>query len=683
MYHRFCSKLLGGAVAISFGVSLFTPTSAISSEESNRPPVPAGHTQTGSRTLAITPQLPIHSHNQLTAAVVLPSGAQVLHPQSVSPNGTLRTPGEDEEALRTGLAHSSRGMAALTAGDLETVQKELEASLSILARTPEAIALSGLRLQLVEETAFLKAALSGASAGQEIAGQANGQEEEDEADTEVAPDLVAPDEAQNLVLTDSEIVAVPELDTSNFDVPVVLNEQVKEYVLYYQSRKYGVMRRAFERSGRYLPMMREIFREQGLPLDLVNLAYIESTFNYRAYSKAKASGIWQFIKGTGTRYGMKVNYWLDERRDPEKATRGAAAYLKELYEMFHSWPLALAAYNAGEHRIQRAIEQQGTTDFWSLRLPKETELFVPAFMAVTIISKDPSRYGFIAPVETPWKVDRVIVPGAIELRSIARIVGVSPDLIRDLNPALMRGVTPATSIGHEIILPPDTKEILLANLDQLPRVPAREMVRPAGRWHRVGKGENLRSIALRHQTTLVELAGLNGMKVSDSGLKVGRLLRLPLVQLSSEQPAASARTESTRNRTAPLKKAVPASRPTAYVVKQGDTLWKIARIYGVRPEDLRQWNNLKQQAKLKPGLTLQVVAQAGKNNHEAGRGAPASPSPIRYRVRQGDTLWAIARNHDVTPDELRRWNDLGRKTTLLVGQALTVRMSPKSQEGGG
>jgi membrane-bound lytic murein transglycosylase D len=528
-----------------------------------------------------------------------------------------------------------------------------------------------------EETALLKAAPSGAPPGQESDSPANEQDEENEVDTEAAPDLVVSEEEPSLASPRSEIVSIPELNPNDFDVPIELNEQVKAYILYYQTRKWGVMSRAFERSGRYLLMMRQIFRDHGLPQDLVNLAYIESAFNYRAYSKAKASGIWQFIKSTGNRYGMKVSYWLDERRDPEKATRGAAAYLKELYEMFHSWPLALAAYNAGEQRILRAIERQGTTDFWSLRLPKETQLFVPAFMAATIIAKDPNRYGFVAPVETPWEVERVAVPGAIELRSVARAVGIPSDQIHDLNPALMRGVTPVNASEHEILLPPGAKEILLARLDQIPRYSHREPVKAAVKQHRVRRGETLESVASRHQTTAARLASLNGVQVGDR-LKVGAVLRLPPAQPSSERTISFAQAVRSGPSTARGPEVTSPSRSTVHIVKRGDTLWGIARAYAVTPEELRRWNNadLRGQAKLRPGQALQVVAQAAKSNHEARRGAPASAaSALYHRVRRGDTLWEIARIHDVTPEELRRWNDLGRQVKLQVGQELMIRLN--------
>ncbi|MDE2483979.1 MAG: LysM peptidoglycan-binding domain-containing protein [candidate division NC10 bacterium] len=621
MDHRFSRRLLGVAVAMSLSVSPFASTPALPSEHQT-----LHNSSTASR------QLLSPSDTLLATAVVLSPGAQRFQPPSEAP---------DSSKLPKGA-------------------------------TPE-----DLRLRPTEATDLVKSAPSGVRPAQEGDVPANEQDEENEADTEAAPDLVVSEEEPGLTPPDSQTVSIPELDPNDFDVPVVLNEQVKAYILYYQTRKWGVMSRAFERSGRYLPMMRQIFRDHGLPLDLVNLAYVESAFNYRAYSRAKASGIWQFIKATGNRYGMKVSYWLDERRDPEKATRGAATYLKELYETFHSWPLALAAYNAGEQRVQRAIERQGTTDFWSLRLPKETKLFVPAFMAATIIAKDPNRYGFVAPIETPWAVERVTVPGAIELRSVARAVGLPSDQIRDLNPAFMRGVTPVNASEHEILLPPGAKEILLAHLDQLPRYSHREPVKVAVKQHRVRRGETLESIASQHQMTAAGLASLNGVKVGDR-LKVGALLRLPPVQPSSARATTFDRTTRSPTSVARVPEVTPPARSAIHIVKRGDTLWGIARAYAVTPEELRRWNDndLRGQAKLRPGQALQVVAQTAKSNREARRGAPASiASALYHRVKKGDTLWEIARAHDVTPEELRRWNDLGHQAKLQVGQEIMIRLN--------
>jgi len=401
----------------------------------------------------------------------------------------------------------------------------------------------------------------------------------------------------------------------------VLNEKVKAYIVFFQTTKKKLISEALDRSGRYLPMMREIFQEQGLPLDLVNLAYIESGFKYRAYSKAKAAGIWQFIKSTGKRYRLEVNHWLDERRDPEKATRAAAAYFKELFGMFDSWPLALASYNAGEQRVQRARVRQGTDDFWSLKLPRETQHFVPAFMAMTIIAKDPERYGFTPPVEKAWEVERATVPGAIALHHIARAINATPDEIRDLNPALRGGVTPVNYREYEINLPLGTKALLLSQVHQLPRTRPREVVRAAanegGNRYRVRPGDTLGKIASRHGAKASQLAKLNDMGVDDT-LRVGVVLNLPQGKRQAEHPIASApanRSRTVVSSVAP-RPAAPVRSPV-HVVRRGDTLWGIAKAYAVTPEKLRRWNDLGPRARLLPGRSLRVTIHASKTTAEA------------------------------------------------------------------
>ncbi|MGH7410780.1 MAG: LysM peptidoglycan-binding domain-containing protein, partial [Candidatus Methylomirabilis sp.] len=347
--------------------------------------------------------------------------------------------------------------------------------------------------------------------------------------------------------------------------------------------------------------------------------YIESAFKYRAYSRAKAAGIWQFIKSTGQRYGMKVSYWEDQRRDPEKATRAAAAYLKDLYGMFQSWPLALASYNAGEQKVQRAIDRQGTTDFWSLKLPRETQLFVPAYMAITIIAKDPERYGFRQPIEQPWEAERVVVPGAIELRAIARTIDADPDVIRDLNPALLRGVTPVHASRHEIRLPPGTRALLLANLNQLPRYRGNPA---AGRQYRVRRGDTLEKVASRYRTTAALLAELNGLRGNDS-LRVGMRLTLPpqakgsrkaVVASPSTVKAGASGSSAAKPVLSRVERAAVPTQPPVHIVRRGDTLWDIAKAYAVTPEDLRRWNDLGNKTKIQPGQPLRIVVHPAKTS---------------------------------------------------------------------
>jgi len=666
MSPRFFRRPLALAAAVTFSLPLLAAaTPAIPPKE----PAP----QSGS-VPASQPQS--DAVDPARAAVISTDGThgtQTLQPPTADRQGISLRQNDEEQAVKKALIHSSSGLRALGAGDRAQAQRELEVSVSILLKLPGVANPDGHRLQLIEQTAALRAALSAASPDED--NQAS--EQEDEADTEESPDLVNPAEEPGLESPEIKPDSLSEPDLSKFDVPIVLNEKVKAYIVFFQTTKKKVISEALDRSGRYLPMMREIFQEQGLPLDLVNLAYIESGFKYRAFSRAKAAGIWQFIKSTGKRYRLEVNNWLDERRDPEKATRAAAAYLKELFGMFDSWPLALASYNAGEHRVQRARVRQGTDDFWSLKLPRETQLFVPAFMAMTVIAKDPERYGFAPPVEEAWKVERGGVPGAIALHHIARAIDATPDKIRDLNPALRHGVTPVNYREYEVNLPSGTKELLLAQVDQLPRTRPREVVRAAGNEggnrYRVRPGDTLGKIASRYRTTAGHIARLNDMKVEDT-LRVGVLLDLPHGKRSTEPVTASTAAHRSRTVVSVAPKPAAPVRSPVHVVRRGDTLWGIAKAYAVTPEELRRWNDLGPRARLLPGQLLRVTIHATKMTAEAGGGSTVSARPVRYRVKRGDTLWEIARSHDVTQEELRRWNDLTHRAKLRVGQELTIHL---------
>jgi membrane-bound lytic murein transglycosylase D len=592
-------------------------------------------------------------------------GALATSPQSNSDSRGLATHHEQEQMIRKGLTHSSEGLRAIGAGDRARAERELESSIQLLSSVPEVVALDGLRLKLVEQTAALKAALSTVSED----GEGPAEDGEDESGAEAAPALVDPAEAPEIESPGIGLGPAPEQDLGDFDVPIVINDKVRAYLEFFQSRKWEIINRGFQRAGRYLPMMREIFKEQGLPLDLINLAHIESAFNYRAFSRAKAAGIWQFIKGTARRYGMSVGYWLDERRDPEKATRAAAAYLKDLYAMFDSWPLALAAYNAGEHKVQRAIDRQGTTDFWALKLPKETQLFVPAFMAITIISKNPQRYGFAPPVEEAWETEHVVVPGAVELRAIARSIGADPDLIRDLNPALLRGVTPVDRPKHEIRLRPGSRELLLANLHRLPRY---HVVSVSGPRYRVRPGDTLEKIASRHRTTPAVLAELNGVS-NNAALKVGTVLRLPQGRRATKVVAAPTMAANSGSPgVSSAAGAVPSTRSLVYTVRRGDTLWGIAKAYAVTPEELRRWNDLGSRATIHPGQSLRIAGHSAQAGRRADGGVVPGSTTVRYRVKRGDTLSNIAAAHGVTVADLRKWNDLRHRAKLVPGQVIRI-----------
>jgi hypothetical protein len=253
-----------------------------------------------------------------------------------------------------------------------------------------------------------------------------------------------------------------------FDVPIQVNRQVRAYLVYFSTERKETIRRYLSRSTRYLPMIKEVFQEYGLPEDLAYLAMIESGFNSHAYSPAHACGMWQFIRGTGARYGLAIDRYVDERRDPEKSTRAAAKYLLDLYKQFGSWYLAAASYNCGEGRVQKELNQSNHKNFWELSahqcLPNETKNYVPQMIAATIIAKNPEKFGFKNVPHLPrLAVEKVQVHEPTSLKAAAMAINVPVDEVQALNPGLLRGVTPPEG-NYTLNLPPKSKEIFARNI---------------------------------------------------------------------------------------------------------------------------------------------------------------------------------------------------------------------------
>ena len=298
-----------------------------------------------------------------------------------------------------------------------------------------------------------------------------------------------------------------------FSMPVVENDRVRYFVNFFCSRKRDFFERSLARSGRYIPMMVNILQEEGLPEDLVYLSLIESGFSSQAISKAKAVGPWQFIRSTGLRYGLKINGWLDERRDPLKSTRAAAAYLKDLHLQFGQWFLAAAAYNAGERKVEKAISRSQTNDFWDLSekksyLKAETRNYVPKFIAATLIAGTPEKYGFGDIVyQTPLEYDEVTLKSPLRLETAAKLAATTVKTLKELNPALLRAITPPHADGFVIRLPAGTGEKFSQSYEQLAESAKIKVIA-----HKVKKGETLVSIAKRYGQRTNDLMEMNNLK---------------------------------------------------------------------------------------------------------------------------------------------------------------------------
>jgi membrane-bound lytic murein transglycosylase D len=380
-----------------------------------------------------------------------------------------------------------------------------------------------------------------------------------------------------------------------FDIPIVVNDRVEYFIEYFQTTHRKPFTRWLQRSGRYIPMMREHLRENGLPEDLVYMALIESGFNPKAYSRRRASGPWQFISRTGQKYGLKVDWWIDERRDPEKSTIAAARHLKDLYDQFSCWYLAAAGYNAGAGKISRAIKRYQTEDFWELTkhryLKRETKNYVPKMIAAALIAKEPEKYGFVdITYDEPIRYEAVEIPDATDLRVIARCCEVEYEVIKTLNPELRRWCTPPYYPNYQVKIPEGKTETFLQNFAQL-----KPSERITFRRHYVRQGDTLSQIALRYGTGVSAIMQMNHIR-SPRHLRAGTSIIIPIPAdrvTSLNKKVMTTEKKTTVSKQKPKKKDEGPYAEIRYVVKEGDTLWDIALMYDLRVEDIRRWNNIR------------------------------------------------------------------------------------------
>src|SRR5216684_3859056 len=434
------------------------------------------------------------------------------------------------------------------------------------------------------------------------------------------------DEANTVTFAvDPNVKAKAEADLPNLqsDLPLMINDYVAGYINYFSTRGRGTFEGALVRSGRYREMILRIFKEEGVPQDLIYLAQAESGFKPLALSRARARGMWQFMASRGVGYGLRRSWWIDDRQDPEKATRAAARHLHDLYNQFGDWYLAMAAYNSGPGNVQQAVRRTGYADFWELYkrnvLPQETRNYVPIILAMTIMSKNPEQYGLndVRP-DDPEIYDVVTVNYPVDLRLVAECVDEPIERLSDLNPSLLRRTTPKDE-PYNLHLPLGSREKYEKAIAAVP-VSKRVM----WRYHKVEPGESLAVIAKKYKTTEKAIASANDLEGAQ--LTAGTKLVIPA---NGPVPAEG-------------KGFAYSKHPTRYKVRRGDTVLSVADDFSVPPAKVRSWNRLKGND-LRAGRFLLIYKPIapGQADH-----APASSA---HRKKRRSPASAASKSKAVAP----------------------------------
>lgn len=497
---------------------------------------------------------------------------------------------------------------------------------------------------------------------------------------------------------DEGFVLPENITVTKTDVPLVQNRQVNRHLMYYTLKRPEVMDRWLERSEKYFPMMKKIFQEEGVPTELIHLSMIESGLNPTARSWAAAVGMWQFIRATGSMYGLEVNWWVDERRDPEKATRAAARHLKDLYNIWGDWHLAMANYNISPRGLRRAIRAAGgVEDYWAAYnyLPRETRGYVPGFIAATMIASNPVEFGFQKKYNaSSYAYDVAEVDPMMPLDELAKAAGITTDELKEYNPELLRWATPPGS-KYALKLPVDTRETFLANYEQIPKEERSQNVA----MHTVQRGETLGRIARKYGTSVRALYETND-NLSNT-IYPGQKVVIPLPQGTSQKLAVDRPTHQPRSQTSTRSRRSRASAPSnttavSYKVKTGDTVGHIAEWYDVRAWQIRGWNNISNY--IRPGQTLTIYVPKGKENYykrvntlsqaekqriereqRSGKDVTrlyasndSNSNSVVYQVQRNDTLSEIATSFGVSISHIQQLNNL-QGSRIYVGQTLRIK----------
>jgi membrane-bound lytic murein transglycosylase D len=448
---------------------------------------------------------------------------------------------------------------------------------------------------------------------------------------------------------------------AGFKLDDVESRQIDVQLAFYANNP-AYLERVFGRAIPYLHHIVQEIERRGMPLELALLPVVESAFEPYARSWATANGLWQFMPGTGERFGLKQDWWYDGRRDVLESTRAALDYLQYMHdEFFNDWLLAIAAYNCGEFRVQREVNKNRAlgkgVDFFSLSLPSETRAYVPKLMAMRRLVANPEDYGIaFSPIPNEPYFAKVETGGQLDLTLAAELAGITLDEVYELNPGFHRWATDPAG-PHHLLLPRDSADAFRKNLELLSQD---ERVRVS--LHKVKSGESVASIAKKYKTQAIVVRDMNSLE-SGAPLIVGSELRVPtaVVNLPAKVMLAAARVDGHGGRSA--------RRPGVHVVRSGDSLWRIAKRNRMDVATLARLNGMGPSDTLRAGQKLVLNTRASSTKKSASAG---NARQVSYKVRSGDTLSRIAKVFGVTVSDLVSWNGISKHSTLRPGQKLMV-----------
>lgn len=501
-------------------------------------------------------------------------------------------------------------------------------------------------------------------------------------DVESAP---AVKDLQSFHLNDPQAPEVVDQEIEN--IPTEVNPMVDKWLDYFQGRGRRHMERYLARSTRYEKLMKKVLRENGLPEDLFYIAMIESGFSSSAVSHAAAVGYWQFIRGTGKRYGLEISKLVDERRDPVLATQAAAEYFKGLYSVFGSWYLAMASYNVGENRVLREVRKHQTRDFWELvrksRLPKETLNYIPKYIAAKMIAKDPATYGF-SEIDylDPIEFDTVTLEKSVNLRVMAEKMNFNYEDFKALNPKFKGEVASLKKSTLDLRIPVGQKELAIQAASESVAESVEFIADVDTQAYKIRRGDNLGAIARRFRTTVAYLRDLNDLP-RKKNLRVGSTIYVP------DRTPLQARSDRTAKTRVVSPKAVAAADQNDgggkfHVVRSGDNLSTIARRYGTTVSELSRLNNLSRGKMLKIGMKLLLPGEGGGSsdsgikprsedkNAGGGMGRNRQRRPVIHVVKRGESLTRIAAKYKVSVPALTRKNSIRNPAALTAGARLVI-----------